>query len=86
MKVHLVTQSCAALGIYPKNFCIKKLYIQSINELITFDITKAVKFLFTDLEINSNFSFPIYWSSNKIAIFPSSTGFKLTDDGYNYLV
>jgi len=36
-------------------------------------------------DANAKFS-PITFDSNKTAIFPAKTSFKLSDDGYNYIV
>ena len=84
--VHLVTQSCVSLGLFPRNFCIKRIFIQSIDELIIFDITKAVKLTYTVLSSASSTAAPISFNSNKTAVFPYPTSFKLSDDGFNYIV
>jgi len=86
LKVHLVTQSCVSLGIYPKNFCIKQIFIQSVDQLIVFSIQKVYVLTYKLLSATNPTFNPITFSPNKTAIFPAETNFKLSDDGYNYIV
>jgi hypothetical protein len=73
------------LGLFPRNFCIKTLYIQSINDLIIFDINKAVKLNYKDLSSKDKKQYPIFWNQ-KTPVLPFAIGLKLTDNGYQYTV
>ena len=84
--MHLLTQSCASLGLYPINFCIKQIFIQSVDQIIVFSIQKVYKLTYKLLS-SQNASFkPITFDANNTAIFPDDTSFKLSADSYNYIV
>jgi hypothetical protein len=74
------------LGVYRRNFCIQQIFIQSVDQLIVFNIQKVYKLMYKLLsDANAKFN-PITFDSKKTAIYPAKTSFKLADDGYNYIV
>lgn len=70
-----------------RNYCLSQLFIQSIDQLLIYDTSKAIPLTYKLLSSpDSTDPYPIMWTSSKEAIFPFDTNFDLYDDGYNYVV
>ena len=77
-------QQVNALG--QRNYCLRQIFIQSIDELIIFDISKAIPLTYLVLSSSVKTPYPIFWTQDNYVQFPFSTGFTMYDDGYSYIV
>ena len=83
IKVHLVSQPCVP-GCSRCNYCIKQIFIQSVDDFVSFDNLRIPKLMYTD--VNTKKTQALLWN-NSIALIPkTSTVFSVLDDGYFYIV
>lgn len=80
-RVHLISHPCVP-GCKFCNYCIKEIYIQSIDDLVGFDIDKTPNLFYRDLN-GTKESLPLLWSGNRASL-PKSTLFSIYQDSYQY--
>jgi hypothetical protein len=80
-RVHLVSHPCVP-GCEWCNYCIKEIYIQSIDDLVGFDIESTPKLFYRDLS-GTKVALPLIWSNNQASL-PKETLFSIYQDSYQY--
>ena len=81
--MQLVTESCKLLGLSKKNYCIKTIYIQSIDDVIIWDITAGLQYI--DLSTSPIVKVPVVFNGDG-ATFSKSSAITLYKDGGQYHV
>ncbi len=85
LRVHLISKSCASIGSYWSNYCIHGIYIQSIDDYISFVIKRAPALNYIDLSTTDKSIRPLIWR-DKYYTFSKPGAIQVSQDEYSYYV
>jgi hypothetical protein len=81
--MHLVTESCASLKLFKQNFCIKTIFVQSIDDIVSWDINDNLRYM--DLSSADKKMTPVLWNLENADI-KKDNAIKITKDASQYHV
>lgn len=83
--MHLISESCIKIKGFIFNYCIKGIYIQSIDDYVSFEINRIPALHYIDLSSANKTVLPLIWR-DEIYTLPKSVSIQIKQDDYNYYV
>ena len=83
-QIHLISKSCSSLFVF-SNYCIEEIYIQSIDDFVSYKIKRAPELEYIDLSSPNKTVLPLIWQSGSYQFSKAGAIQISKDDSYFYV-
>jgi hypothetical protein len=80
-RVHMISEPCWSGCTGYCIHCIRNVYVQSLDDFVSFDAKREPAFFYRDLSSTKKEKIPLVFKNN-VAQLPKSTAFKITESDY----